>query len=371
MNTQENIRRYDLDWLRVGVIAMLVPFHAAVMFDVGGEFFLKNGASSVFLAQFTDFVGAWGMQLLFFVAGASAWFMLRRHTWRQFIARRVLRLLVPLVVAIATVIPVMGYYGYRFATGERISFWRYYPTFFSLDGGDYTGYAGHFSPGHLWFVLFLLVLSLIALPIFMWFKSERGARLLSRVTTVLAKPGALFIVPFFLLLFDGVPDVVDRSAASFFLLLLFGFIWMTDQRLQERVDRQKYFLLAFALILGVVYTMLQAWGERQGGFTLGTIAFDLLHDMYAWTAILAFLALGHAFLNRPTRAVRYLGPASYPAYIIHLPIVISVGYYVIQWDAAVWLKFLVITIASYAGVALAYEFILRRISVLGRLFGVR
>ncbi len=51
------------------------------------------------------------------------------------------------------------------------------------------------------------------------------------------------------------------------------------------------------------------------------------------------LAFGHVFLNRPGRAVAYLGRASYVLYIIHLPIVVTIGYYVVKWNAGVGLKY--------------------------------
>lgn len=369
--TRDLTRRIDLDWLRVFVILMLIPFHAAVMFDLGDDFFVRNGVHSIALANFTDSIGAWGMQLLFFVAGASSWFMLRKYDWKNFINRRVFRLFIPLIAAIVTFMPLMGYYAYRYHGGAALSFLQYYPKFFSIDAKDYSGYLGHLTPGHLWFILFLLVLLLLALPIFNWLKRDRGQQVANRIITFLGKPGALFIVPVIMLLFDGVPEVADRNVVSFFILLIFGFIWMSDSRLQEQIDRQKYAWLTLAIVLGILWTMLQAWGDQQIGFSAGTIVFDLLHDIYILAAILALLGIGHCFLNRPSRAIQYLGPASYPIYIIHLPIVMAIGYYVTQWDMAVWLKYAIITLISFPVVFAVYDVLMRRVPFIGRFFGAK
>lgn len=371
MDTTTDTRRFDLDWLRVFVILMLIPFHAAVMFDVGSEFFVKNNEFSAILAHYTDFFGAWGMQLLFFVAGASAWFMLRKYSLKQFFSRRLLRLFVPLIAATLTIVPLMAYYGYRFNAGGDADFLRFYPKFFSFDINDVAGYAGHFTPGHLWFVLFLFVLTLIAMPIFVWFRSERGARVLSRITSFLAKPGAWLLVPVVLNFTDGAPELADRNFVGFFVFLLLGFIWMSDPRLQERADRQKYFRLVVAVLFGIVWNMLQRWGELQAGPSLGATAFDLLHDSYTWVVILALMGTAHSFLDRPTRAISYLGPASYPIYIIHLPVVVAIGYYAVQWPVSLTWKFILITAGSFIGIGLAYDLLIRRVPTIGRLFGAK
>ncbi len=227
-------RRYDLDWLRVAVIIMLIPFHAAVMFDAGGDFYVRNAVPSRALAGFTDAVGAWGMQLLFFVAGASCWFALRKHRWRRLMGERALRLLLPLVVALLTINPLMGYFGRLFHAGVRESFWAYYPRFFSFSADDFTGYAGHLTPAHLWFVLFLFVLILAASPLFLWLQRPRGRRFTARLAALLSRPGAFLLVPIILLFSDAVPDVAERNVAAFFIFLIAGFVWMAEPRLQEK-----------------------------------------------------------------------------------------------------------------------------------------
>lgn len=364
-------RRYDLDWLRVAVIIILIPFHAAVMFDPGGDFYVRNAASSRLLAGFTDAVGAWGMQLLFFVAGASCWFALRKHRWRRFVGERALRLILPLAVAILTINPLMGYFGRLFHGGAGASFWAYYPHFFKFSAEDYTGYAGHLTPAHLWFVLFLFVLILAASPLFLWLNRTRGRRFTARLAGLLSKPGAFLLAPVVMLFLDALPDVAERNIFAFLFFLIAGFIWMAEPRLQDSVDRQKYLLLAVSLATGVLFIALQSWSGGREPFTLGSSLFDLLHDTYAWTTTLWLLAFGRAFLNRPGRAVAYLGRASYAIYIIHLPIVVTIGYYVVKWDAGVGLKYAVIVIASLAATWLNYDLLVRRVAVIGRLLGLK
>ncbi|PIY97147.1 MAG: hypothetical protein COY66_01060 [Candidatus Kerfeldbacteria bacterium CG_4_10_14_0_8_um_filter_42_10] len=365
-------RRYDLDWLRVLVIFMLIPFHVAVIFDLGGEYYLRNSEHSVVLSAFTDSVGAWGMPLLFFVAGASAWFALQKYNAGRFIKERLFRLLLPLVLATVTLAPVLGYFGYLHNVGRSVSFWEYYPTFYSFSPSDITGYQGHFTPAHLWFVLFLLVLTMMALPIFRLLNREKGKRFAGRLAGFFSKPGAMFILPVFTVFFiDGWPELADRNVASFFLYLIIGFLFMAQSRFQETIDRQKYTLLALSVFSGIIFILLQSWGEYQSGITLGSMAYDFLADFYAWVSILTLFAFSRAFLNRPGRAVRYAGPASYPVYLIHMPIVVAIGYYVIQWPAGIFTKYAVIVISSFIATFLVYDLLIRRMPLIRWLMGVK
>ena len=69
----------------------------------------------------------------------------------------------------------------------------------------------------------------------------------------------------------------------------------------------------------------------------------------------------------PGGAIRYLSPASYPFYILHLPAVVAVGYFAVQWDAAPGAKFLAISAGALAVTLLVYELLVRRIPVVGKL----
>ena len=35
-------RRYDIDWLRIAAVLLLIPFHTARVFNVGEDFYAKN-----------------------------------------------------------------------------------------------------------------------------------------------------------------------------------------------------------------------------------------------------------------------------------------------------------------------------------------
>jgi len=335
------------------------------MFDDGADFYVKNAEPSRFLTEAANVIGISGMPLLFFVAGAAAWFALRKAGWKRFLKSRAARLLLPLLASFVTLLPLMGYFGRRFHAGTRESLWEYYPRFFTSGAGDVTGFDGRLSPGHLWFILFLFVLTTAALPLFAWLSGSKSRVFRSRAAGLLSRRGAFLIAPFGLLLLDGLPDLAGRNVFAYMSLLIAGFLWMTDPRFQESVDGQRRLLAAISVITGLLFVVFRTWGERQSGFTLGAAAFDLLRDTFIWTTVMAVLGFSHVHLNRPARSLRYLGRASYSLYILHLPIVIGIGYFVVTWPAGPAMKFISITVASFAATWLAYEF-LRRMAIMGR-----
>jgi len=60
-------------------VLLLIPFHAARIFDVWEPFYVKDAQSSVVLSYLIALMWPWHMPLLFFIAGGAAWFALGRR----------------------------------------------------------------------------------------------------------------------------------------------------------------------------------------------------------------------------------------------------------------------------------------------------
>jgi glucan biosynthesis protein C len=52
-------------------------------------------------------------------------------------------------------------------------------------------------------------------------------------------------------------------------------------------------------------------------------------------------------------------------------VIVSIGFYVVQWSSGVGIKYLTISTTSFIAVMLVYELLVRRINVLRLLFGMR
>ena len=171
-------RLHYIDWLRVLAVLLLFPFHTLRVFNADDPWYVKADTLSMPVTYLLGFISVWHMQLLFLLAGASTCFALRRRTSRQYVGERLLRLGIPFLFGVFVLIPPQTYDGARFNSGYTESFWHYITSGDFLqwnvkDGGDYYG---GFGIGHLWFILVLLLVSLVVLPLLAWGGAGEAAR---------------------------------------------------------------------------------------------------------------------------------------------------------------------------------------------------
>jgi peptidoglycan/LPS O-acetylase OafA/YrhL len=363
MNKPE--RRYDLDWLRVLAVLLLVPFHTALIFslDLDDIVYVKDAVESPPLVEISSFMWLWHMPLLFVIAGASVWFALKYRAVGRYLVERFTRLVIPLLFAITVPIPLMVYV--QFMDGTKFdSFWQFYVQFFRIDFGDLSGYSGTFTPAHLWFVLFLFIFAVVTLPLFLYLRRESGRRLIDGLATFFGLPGTIFLLALPLAVAVELFDIGGKAPLLYLVLFIYGYILVADKRFQEALDKHAL----SGAILGVVFTaafqiVLAVDGSR--------LLVHLAYYLSRWCWVVAILGFGHHYLNKGSRLLRYLGQAGYPFYILHLPVNTIVGYFVIQWPVSIAVKFLVINVLTIVATFAVYEVLVRRIGVMRFLFGMK
>ena len=116
-------RRYDIDWLRIAAVMLLIPYHTARVFNWDEEFYIKNVPTDVPSQRFINFVGPWHMSLLFVLAGAASWFAFRHRSGRQYAGERGKRLLIPFVFGVLVIMPPQTWLGYNTHHGADLSWW--------------------------------------------------------------------------------------------------------------------------------------------------------------------------------------------------------------------------------------------------------
>nr|MCS5534595.1 acyltransferase family protein [Candidatus Poseidoniales archaeon] len=111
-------RRFDIDWLRVILFGLLIPFHVAigVYWNLYGDEVNPNVAgldneerweiaeegndyttdSVDFTSMVLHWMHQWRLAALFMISGMGTAFAFKRRTWKVFLKERVKRLLVPM-----------------------------------------------------------------------------------------------------------------------------------------------------------------------------------------------------------------------------------------------------------------------------------
>jgi glucan biosynthesis protein C len=179
------------DWLRVLVVLAVFAFHTLRPFDLT-YWHVKNTQQSLVATILLSFFSQWGMALFFVLSGAACWFALRSRTSRQFLRERSLRLLVPLLAGFVLFSPLQAYlealnHG-RF-TGSFLQFASWFVAHLQLSWrAPWISY-----PYHLWFLEFLWVYAVIALPVLLFLRGAAGSRVIDKLALWCARPGGIFL----------------------------------------------------------------------------------------------------------------------------------------------------------------------------------
>ncbi len=364
----ETNRRYDIDWLRILVVASLVPFHTARVFDIWEPNYVKNADLSNVLSYFLSFLAVWNMPLLFLLAGAASGYALEFRSGGAYLKERFKRLFIPFVFGVLVIVPPQAYIARFQQPGYNESYGRFLLDYFKVRG-DLTGYTGQFTPAHLWFILYLLVFSTVALPLFLYLRRDR--RVIDWLTRECERPGALLLLAVPIGIAGALPDIGGKNPFFYFMLFLYGYVMAADSRFQTVVDRYKIQALILGAITMTATLMLWALRVRFPAYSPGDVFFYLMRTFNMWLWVVALLGYARKYLNRTNRVYTYANEASYPFYILHQTIIWMIGFIVVQWPANLWVKFFVIALGSFAVTWLVYDLGVRRNNLTRFLFGMK
>jgi len=369
-------RVYYIDWLRVFAVLLLVPFHTAMIF-VHWDFHIKNDIPSDVLTDFNAFLGMWHMPLLFFLSGVGSWFALRFRSGGQYVRERFLRLFVPLIFGIAVIIPPQVYCERLQQHQFKGSYLRFYPQAFN---GVYP--EGNLSWHHLWFLAYLFVFSLLALPLFLHFRSDQAQSTTERIATLFKRRGMLLLPALPLMLIEATlivkwsgPQNFVTDWANFcfsITVFVFGFLLCAQASFSQAIAQQRRLCLLLGVGCVIFFKLLSVTGrDPVWGYNPACMAFLALRGFNTWCWVLAILGYGKTYLDFSNRFLRYATEAVLPFYILHQTVIVLIGFYVVQWKIPLAAKFLFINVTATAGTLFLYELAVRRLPPLRFLFGMK
>jgi glucans biosynthesis protein C len=351
-------RRHELDALRVLAVLALLLYHASRPFD-SEVWHVKDIERSLGLELFGNLLTPWRLPLLFMISGLGTYYALGfRSAWR-YAAERVRRLLLPLAFGMAVVV-VPQVYVERISVGmpDRMSprdfqgsYLDFYPHYFE---GVYPG--GNFSWHHLWFLAYLLVFSLAALPLFLYLRGEGGQRLVAGLASWLRPGRRIFLLALPLALihvalrgrFPSTHALVGDwwNVAHYFVLFLLGYVLLPQPAFKAAVEANRrvgavVFVTAFALRLALVPLL-----APIAPYSIAYVALLTLRAIIEWSALVAVIGYAGMYLSRPSRVLRYGGERVYPFYIWHQTVIVVVAYFVVGWAAGPLVKFAAISAVS-------------------------
>ncbi|MEH2376015.1 acyltransferase family protein [Nostoc sp.] len=376
-NHQE--RHYDLDWLRVLAVLLLIYFHAAAVFYQGelGDFYIKNDLPSPVLGWFIFFVHQWHMPLFFLISGAASWFSLQLRTPMEYVNERFRRLLIPFIFGTLVLVPPQVYYKVLTHHTDIGSYLQFYPQFFNGIRPQ-----GNFEWAHLWFVIYLFVISLVSLPLLLFFKQEMGRLWYSTIAIFMKQPGVILLPALPLAMIEGAfrpkwfgfQNLYDDWANLLLYLCYFvyGFILCSDTRFRQAIAQYQKLVLFMAVVtMSIIFGIQVTEVLPVRGYSVEYILYQMLRGFNSWCWVTAILGLSQQYLSFTNNILQYTTLAAYPVFLLHQTVLVAISFYVVQWDLGRTAKFLIISTATVLVTNALYEMFIKRLNILRFLFGLK
>ncbi|OJJ16972.1 acyltransferase [marine bacterium AO1-C] len=343
-------RRHDIDWLRVIAIGLLLVYHIAIIFQPWAMFigFIRSNDLAESLWAPMMMLNVWRIPLLFYVSGMGLYFAMKKRGSKALILERSRRILLPFVFGFVAITPL-----------HILIFQKYYNLPLSY-------YA---SSGHLWFLGNIFIYVLLLSPLFFYLKRQDQSKFKNVISKVLAYAiGPLSIAAFFMLEIALVkPKLFELYAQTWhgffigFLAFFFGFLFVySGKTFWQTVLKWKWLYIGIATILYII---------RLTGFGAISNMYITTIESNCW--IFGVFGLGYHYLNKPSGLLSYLSQAAYPVYIIHMFVLYAGAWVILPLAAPSLLKFMAITAFTFIVCFLLYEFIIRRLTILRPLFGLK
>jgi len=355
---QDNsIRYHGLDALRGMAMLLGIVLHAALPYMPNVEaFWPADESSSHVINTIFQFIHIWRMPLFFILAGFFANLIISKKSWRSWWGNRFLRIALPIIVffpVMSLTLPWIFKYG---KTGDFI--------FFYSDVGQ---------PFHLWF-LWQLMIFVISTAIF------RLPYLLGvGVLKALNRIGLGFIGNVFGESKSVLSSILFRSRFPIVFIILCSVINLPTQGelIVNPIASGLYFVIGYSLYGNAsLFTFLKAHWRRY--FLAGLVAFtlymileskNLVTDIYSMDmkgdeylkaisepfAIIivsikiicgvlfsyAFIGLAEKRFGAYNPRLRFISDGAYWMYLIHLPIVTFITFFMFNFHMPIEIKFLI------------------------------
>lgn len=349
--TNQLTRRHDIDWLRNLAILLLFPFHAARVYDIWEPNYVMGTEQSRGLSLFIFVTAYWFMPLLFLLAGASTRYALRVRTTGEYARERVNRLLVPFLFGVLLIVPPQCYFALKYHQDFSGGYLEALKVFFT-DFGDLSGYFGSFTPAHLWFILYLFVISLV----FVWSKNVWDA--LSR-REFLANKRVLLLLFVPLTVTEALPSPGGKNPFYFFFIFVLGYLIGTDERIAEWIAKIRFRCLLILIPYVPLWFLISYQNQGAGHFDPVSILLALMRNFALLLTFAVILGYGRKLAGVQNKFVTYMNEAGFPLYILHQSVLIAIGYYVVQTALPLYLQFVLITVFTFVVSLVIYEGIKR------------
>ena len=370
-------RLYFIDHIRVFAFLLLIFFHSALPF-VNYNWEVKNEQKSDILLSIVLWFHQWRLPLLFFISGAGIYFSLKTRNILQFTLERFRRLFVPLVFAMLFTIPVQVYVEYLQKGRVTGTYFEFYPSVW-----NFVPYPdGSLTWSHMWFIVYLLTFIILLIPLFSVLKIKIIEKYKDRFSNLLSSKYLIFFVFLiqyliyhsFYLKYPEQGSLVDDWFVfnSSITYLILGYLFASSNRFWDNCEKYRNISLSIVILTSIYlfinYYLHNTLPKKEG---LNSQTYFILDALQIWSILLAIIGFAKKYFNSSSKILHYLNQAVFPFFIIHQTIIVALGYWVVQLNASVLSKYLLLSLCSSLFIYCLYEYVIRRTRLTRFLYGMK
>jgi glucans biosynthesis protein C len=359
-----------IDNLRVFCIIIVVFIHSAVTYSGLGSWYyyepsVLNNSSRLIFALFQSHAQAFSMSLFFFIAAYFIPGSLERKGTKKFIADRLYRLGIPVLVYIFIIQPICV-----ILVNPQVSFLNYIAH--GLRSFEFLSWTGP-----LWFALTLLIFSIFYALV---------RRYLPQAAITDVKNSTLFILIGFITLFAfGIRLIypIGTSVMNLQFCYFSAYVFMFSagiiayrNDILNKIDINKgktWLLIAFAagLPLWVIALLTGKVFEGKmlisGGMNVPSFFYALWESLFCVAFIVAIFGITKAKFNKQNRIMKVISDNTFGIYVFHAPVLIGISVLAKGIELSAITKFF-ITGSLTLLMTLILSLFIRQIPVVGKIF---
>lgn len=378
----QNSRLYYIDWLRILAFGLLFLFHSWRPFD-HYSWNIKNSEQSVVFDLLTFFTHSWRMDLIFLISGVGTWFALNSRK-SSFFYDRIKRLIIPFIFGIIFIIPPQKFY-------EAISFYGFHGDYFQFQkawpayalsqnfGASVLFWFGHLG-AHIYYLPYLFTMTVIVAPVYMIIKNRNFN--FEKLENIIVTPRGVFllILPIITIryglkpIFPGYTDWADFF--SYMCIFIYGFIFIKNPKFVEIIKKLMWLFLNIGFISNVLllYYIKQNDAHMQiylkPEYGLNHLYISVLSSFISFCWVMFFVGLAAKKLNFNHKFIQHANTSILPIYILHQTLIVVFGYYIIQFNTSIFVKYLLIAGTAIPSSVMLY-LVLKRFTLLRFFFGLK
>lgn len=339
----EPSRLYYMDLLR-GVLMLLgVVLHTLAVFSIDSTWKISSSEKAIYADALVSIIHSFRMPAFFIISGFFTALILARRNRYDYVKMRMTRLGIPLLF-----------------TGLLINI----PMSLYVNGGPgdvgWSNYLGRASwLGHLWFLSVLILYSVMAGVLWpliaKWLNSDKASINLLFIFLIVLSYPIVIRIGWQLDVRDMYLFILPRSNLFQYLpYFIIGIIFFFQK---DRINLDKGLLpiLALTAISITLFLLISM-----------PVINNLLEILSSLLISFSIFAIANRMLTEyPRKWIRQLADASYTIYIIHQPVIIALGFVVLQLSMNVHLKVITILALTTLITLLVHVYIVKKFRLAG------